>query len=461
MKRTDHIKTLLLLAIVSLMTACSESYPGIDYDFSKGGVMSNEDEALKRTPILLFANQQNFITITNTTRGTGSFSDEKLENKLDNASFYVYAFRSKAYNGGPSEFQEPTDFSQSHYSNKGTDTEYYHCLLDGKEYGQGAKTGLQYQGNGNLFFKNVLGTGLDDANEYYYSSTYPTVPYDFFGYYFDDIDMSNYHRDHDSIWYDITIDGTQDLLCGYAPRIDNEEFLKSEYASNYNNLPRAEIDNICNYGGFCTYAAQLGIHPHIKMEHQLTQLEFLAYPANKTANDIKITKIEVYSENTGRLVVASHNLEQVGFHPTGNKQPLVLHEESDGKTTAPVMNPVSLVYDTSIAPQRWMDQDSVKLGGSIMLNPQDSIKMTLYFQQEVPNTYSGSTLTIDRQSNYILKAPKSMKENRNPDGTYSFKPGLLYTVRIAVFGIEKIEVYTEVVDWESGGEIDVSEDEFF
>ncbi len=477
MKRTDIIKTFLLLAVLYVTTACNESYPGIDYDYSNENIMHNEDEALKRTPIMIFANQQNFITITNTTKGTGPFSSADatvLENKLDNATFYIYAFRNGTYSGGPSEFQNPTDFRQYHYATNastgmGKDEDHIHCLLDGRDYWEGAKAGLRYGGVGSLIFKDSSGENtinefdqdfLDEGDEkFYYSSAYPTVPYDFFGYYVDDIDMSKHHRDQDSVWFDIELDGLQDLLCGYAPRI-TENLLKDEYKNIYDILPRTEINNICNYGGYCTHAAQLGIHPHIKMKHQLSQLEFLAYPANKTANEIKITKIEIYSQTTGRLVVASKNLEGIGFYPYGEQKPLVLHDYSDGKTTPSEMVPIPLTYDASYKPQEWLKQTPVKLGGSILLSPQEQYTMKLYATQTIQDTYTGQTRMKPYSSEYLLKAPVK-DDNKNSDGTFSFQPGLSYTIRIAVFGLEKIEVYTEIMEWVNGGEIDINDDDDF
>lgn len=466
MNQLYKIKSLVIIAVVAAMaTACNESYPGIDYDMTHGELgIHNEDETRTRTPIMLFANQQNFFTVS--TRGTGPFTSETLENKLTNATFYVFAFRFGRYNSGPSGFQNETDFTQTRYAEGYTqDREFVHCLLDGPKYHLGQPTGLTYGGTGELHFEDGTSTDFidDDLHKqeaFYYSGDYQTVPYDFFAYYVDDISLAQYHRDADRIWYDITLDGTQDLLCGYAPRI-NEDVLKSRYASRYKELSRAEINNICNYGGYCTYTAQLGIHPYVNVGHQLTQLEFEAFPGDSTANSITILGIRIESQTSGRLVVASRNLEDVGFSAYDSKQFLSLRDPHDGLTTPKEMTPTKTApYDKTI--DEWTKQEPTKLGGCLMLNPQESYRMEIKYQQTIRKVYTGSSVVAEKDTvltaHYEIKAPHQEDEgNKRPDGTFIFMPGKTYKVRVAVFGLKPIEVWTSIEGWQQAGNIDLGD----
>ena len=212
-------KMLFSGAVVLALSSCSESYPGLEYDKTQGNKgIENQEGSNGVTPVMVFVNEQNIFSVK--TRGVGAFEpdDRNNENRLANSTFYVYAFRNNNYQSGPDELKQPTDFTWYNYATDNIgrrgqkDEKNVNCLLDGTDYNYGMETTLHPHGSGKLEYKLEDG---QEAPKYY--SAYGDIPYNFFAYYLDDAKVLSANRSADKISYDIEIDGTQDLMCGYAP----------------------------------------------------------------------------------------------------------------------------------------------------------------------------------------------------------------------------------------------------
>ena len=300
-------KMLFSGAALLVLASCSESYPGIDYDKTQGnkGIENQEGGDKENVPVMVFVNEQNIFAVK--TRGVGPFepADRYNEERLSNSTFYVYAFRDGNYDKGPEELRRPTDYTYSRWnapnvSGHAIDYDNMHCLLDGQNYSEGWPMALHPHGSGRFEYKGDLETP-------YYSRTYPGVPYNFFAYYWDDITPKAVHRTADGISYDIEIDGSQDLMCGYAPNLKEEidKGFDSRYYDIWNSLTSDEKRAILNAGGYCAQAANHGIHPSVDIKHCLTQLTFTAYPGNESSSRVTIEGVTVKSKYKGTFTVAA------------------------------------------------------------------------------------------------------------------------------------------------------------
>ena len=287
MKRTKHIVNILTAAVTLLLTAsCNVSYP--DLDLPQGEPPTNdEDVNIDKTSILLYtSNPAYFSVVSDTrgsvgTRGTGAFEPMETvaynRDKYLNAKFHIFAFR--AYNdadpnGGQGVLTEEPSMSRYRYAqdaSEGNMDEYNtSCLLDGPEY----KLGMPFKFEPDQFIGTMNVLTKDYPEDIYYSSRYQDVGYNFFGYFVDDLDLSNYTREKDKITYDIEIDGYQDVLVGAAKTpLTEADFAEGGIYEKAARLTEEEKQKILNTpGNYSTFAAHRNVHPVVNMKHQLTIL---------------------------------------------------------------------------------------------------------------------------------------------------------------------------------------------
>ena len=264
-----------------VFSSCNRSLPTMYWEYE--GEMDNE-ESFSDTTFLMFVNEQSFFSQV-ATRGTGAFdaSFDYNKNKLANANIHVFAFRDSLK---ITDMPENVDFSRSVFSGSNTDALNESCLLDGEDYNFGMPTRLSATSNGMLLPQYDGSIAFSKAKSY--------VGYNFFGYYLDDLQVSsaNTHRTSEKIWYDIEIDGSQDVLCGMAPQLTNS-VLSSKISAGKLSIPSDERKVIVSYKGYSAYAAKRGIYPVIDLQHVFARLVFTAYPYDENANYIKITGVSV------------------------------------------------------------------------------------------------------------------------------------------------------------------------
>lgn len=497
MKRTKHIVNILTAAVTLLLTAsCNVSYP--DLDLPQGEPPTNdEDVNIDKTSILLYtSNPAYFSVVSDTrgsvgTRGTGAFEPMETvaynRDKYLNAKFHIFAFR--AYNdadpnGGQGVLTEEPSMSRYRYAqdaSEGNMDEYNtSCLLDGPEY----KLGMPFKFEPDQFIGTMNVLTKDYPEDIYYSSRYQDVGYNFFGYFTDDLDLSNYTREKDKITYDIEIDGYQDVLVGAAKTpLTEADFAEGGIYEKAARLTEEEKQKILNIpGNYSTFAAHRNVHPVVNMKHQLTMLKFFAYPGASSAKDVVIKDISVMTLTKGTLTVASRNIDdcKLVFKPENEVDVLQkavklgeYQKETDesgethnvyGKIKPGLRdegyqvkwkdewadNESQVVPGVTHVPttKEKMDEASVELGAGLLVAPQESYVVTLTYL--FPDGPRGQM----KEHKTVYKITPVKKEGEQA----SFEKGLLYNIKIGVFGLEKIHVSGSVDPWGNGGNIDIDQD---
>lgn len=494
MKRTKHIVNILTAAVTLLLTAsCNVSYPDLDLPQEKPPT-NDEDVNIDKTSILLYtSNPAYFSVVSDTrgsvgTRGTGAFEPMETvaynRDKYLNAKFHIFAFR--AYNdadpnGGQGVLTEEPSMSRYRYAedaSEGNKDEYNtSCLLDGPEY----KLGMPFKFEPDQFIGTMNVLTKDYPEDIYYSSRYQDVGYNFFGYFVDDLDLSNYTREKDKITYDIEIDGYQDVLVGAAKTpLTEADFAEGGIYEKAARLTEEEKQKILNIpGNYSTFAAHRNVHPVVNMKHQLTMLKFFAYPGASSAKDVVIKDISVMTLTKGTLTVASRNIDdcKLVFKPEngvdvlqkavklgefqketdengethnvyGNIKPGLRDEGYQVKwkdewadNESQVVPGVTHVPTT----KEKMDEASVELGAGLLVAPQESYVVTLTYLFPGPDGDKHET---------VYKITPAKKDGEQA----SFEKGLLYNVKIGVYGLENIQISGSVDGWGKGEDIDIDQD---
>lgn len=454
------------------MVACTnfnDSYPPLYENLETGVDGSNKDASSSRTPILLFVTPQEFFSIS--TRGSGPFPQEG-DNSMgsQNGTVYVYAFRS-SYNIKGTTLPSLPSLRNTAYAtlnrpygmvNDSTD-----CLLDGNDYYLGVPTKLVPESQDELIYnyyyeedgkgQDVLKFYNEWGRDFYYSSVYQEIPYNFFAYYVDDFvpNASNTHREDTHIHYDITIDGAQDIMCGVSP--DLNTVLTTRYSQQFTRLSSAEKNTIRKIGGYSKFAADRDIHPSIDMKHLLTRLKFLVYPAGESANDIVITGIDVRCRNQADMTVATRDFENypLGLKFSDNYANLSLRMEYPDTLTDGDRSFAGYVveYKPEMVDQEWYEREYKQIGESLILSPDSTYELYIHAAQKIRIKENGENEKSE------LQAFTSQKTIKLTDADKLFKPGYVYTINMAVYGRQKINVYTSVENWKPGGDVFIDDDE--
>lgn len=486
MKNRLRIATSIALVALAALSSCSDSYPGLTYDYNGDKITNNE--TYDKTPVMVFVNKQNFFSVSATRggdiggNGVGSFDDPtgKDSVKYKNARFFIYAFRKKEYlqDKNPQLKKEP-DLTYTRFSGpeSSRDSDAVNCLVDGDDfnYGMLAKLTEDKAGAFDLLYKTdeddnpdndyQVGSGSFEKKKIYYSSLHQNVGYNFFAYYIDGLkEDTNTEPDRNSksISYKITIDGTQDIMCGSAPDLRADMFGAGE-DKRYDKvtLTTEERDKILNYGdgGYSTFAAHRGINPIVDMKHQLAQLNFVAYPGDSICRDIVITGIEVVAPTRGTLTVAARDKKNIGFKPdTDSEGSFWLKEKSEDGNKCEALAPVPMhwPYDKNDnkAPEIYSDREATEIGGSIMLPSQGSYLIKLHFRQMKKDDADKDTEPQPLVATYTIEAPTA-----DESGEKVFKKGYKYNIYIVVYGLQPIKMSASIEDWVPGGDVNVNPDD--
>lgn len=455
----------LAIAALPLLTSCTDSYPEVKLPVNEYHVVNTE--SLDKTPIMVFVNPQHFFSISATRSATDEFgsgafdSDDaaKYTRKYNNSDIYVYAFRTGIYREGTLALVD-VDYRASRWNPQSPeDKAGKNCLLDGPG-GRGLRAHFSADRSGALDFKfanrdSVCGDNdfvqYDRDNEHGYMSYFTTeynyeeVPYNFFGYYIDNVDSVKMldRSGVDSIQYRFDIDGSQDILCGYAPFskavLDEKPVTK--------NLSGEEYRTILTKGGFSTYSAQRLIYPEIKLNHQLVRFDFKAYPGDgaKVAevDDIMINAIGIECPVTCTMTVAHKDTSMVGtvFENIGW---LYLREASeDGVKETKELEPFFLSEMTDAkGSKKWAYANWRRLpaaqkipyrtGGCLMVPVTENGKYNLkiFFSQRIWDETHTSYELKEGAADYTLSLPDDAP----------FVKGQIYSVYMAIKGYDNIEV---------------------
>lgn len=245
---------------------------------------------------------------------------------------------------------------------------------------------------------------------------------------------------------DIEIDGSQDIMAGWAAPSNDEVTKLGGYAENF----------------YSAYAARKGVQPNITFNHLLTRFTFevragskatAGLPAGGNTDAVKVTGVSVGSKTTGTLTVAYTGetkaaAELLTF--TGDASPLKLMQRdetvADNNAALIDFKPVTLTWP---ATGEATVGDAIKVGEALLVAPGET---------EYPLTINLSQDVLEKVGEVKVTKPLEQKATIKMDGTKTFEPGKSYKVTITVYGLEGIEVTATLVPWADGGSIDIDDD---
>ncbi len=455
----DIAKCAMVAVAAVSVASCSDSYPGLEY--SGNNSMIQNEEAYDKTPIMVFINPQNFFSVTATrSGGTGPFTD--LSNKkYENSTFYVFAFRGTEEVSGPLAGKE-IDLSKTRYFGATSDDpDASYCLVESADdynYGFPAKLTKDYPGAFD-FVRNEDGSesvkgDLPGTGSLFYSATYQEAGYNFFAYHIDNLDQTaKPSRKEKEISYELTIDGTQDIMCGYAPALTGAVL---DGDNNISNMTKEERDKVLNIGLYSTFAAHRGVNPVVNLKHQFVQLKFKAYPGDEESDRITITGIDVEAPNRGKLVVANANphvasneYDQIGYYPFPESMTYISLKDE------PKENGGECAEFTPLDNLKWKPEykgvsikdrpeSGVDVGGSLMVpSPSsfDKIEYNIKLRFKQKRVDNNGEVDDFGGKEFEAMYPVSLSAGE-------FQSGKTYTISIMVYGLKPISVTANIDKWD-------------
>lgn len=401
-----NIGIVIYSLVFIFLTGCGKAYTG---DENKAvDPLGPLDEDI---PVMMAISDPVYSMLT---RGSGAF-DGELENAKEmweNAIFYIYAFK----------LDGDADYRSLSLNDK------EHCLVDGSVDENGSKMGKQARLNSDrASYLSWIG-----SPDVFYDRLNPVRAYRFFGFYLDDLTVSepDIERTSDVVKLkNVRIDGTQDLMSTVATLTDEQK----------DRIRGMDDKEVVMNSLYSAYAARQGIHPVLTFHHQLSRVKFKIFPATPDAGDVSVESITIESKTDGVFTVAAKDPSLIGmdFSNSTRVEPLSLCEVG-GKPL------IQDKYKVSLLPEEEgldiHDRTGMQVGESLLLAPgMEVYKMVLRLKQ--PGHHFDPLY-------YDLKISES------------FQAGMQYTVRVSMYGATKAEVTVQVDGWRDGGSIEIGPDEW-
>lgn len=319
-------------------------------------------------------------------------------------------------------------------------------IVSSNEEQYGTTTNGVYWGNvccdvsNNSGYYTIEPTQGSSCYDYYPMTSW--FGYDFYGYH-------PYQNDYtpmaDSVFVDITIDGTQDVIWGksetpdFAALTDNaelqEKLAKCYYSARYfRNHPKNIEDT------------------HLKFEHLLTRFQFFVYPGadKENASDKQYDEAAALCikeiclnqvENNLRLIVADRSdnnrsgiLYSRDERASDGSKFYLHHKDGAELAERPVNIPTKTDESGTLIP------DTVKVGDCIMALPGH----TAYYMSVVLADTANYDKTYASEKNITIAL--------NAEHTRKFEAGKIYNVYLRVTGVTKIGITAELEGWEESEE---------
>ena len=440
MKKRIYIHTISACLIALLLIGCKSDYPHIEYEGDLSDVTYENIES--PVPIIVAVNDPIYVSYT---RGVGAFEDFKegadSDEKWVGADFYVYAFYSP--NGLPGTPQSAVDYKSSMGS--GSEDMPPFCLVDDAlEGGLGHGRHARLDKNRESFLHWI------NDDKIYYNKTHQQCRYKFFAYYLDDaVDFSKRpDRTSDCVTYDIKIDGTQDLMCGYAVPTESqiETLIKSGEKDIVNNIKAL---------AYSTITGNRDLFPIFQMKHKLAHLKFYVKAGSTNgiidteAANVEITNISIVAQTKGKFTVAADDETNMRATFSGDTETLYMPiENAEGK----VVPGTEDGFDSYISPST--DGREKEIGAGFLLPESNSYKLKLHCRQLKYN--EDGTKQLDEHGNhkainYTVMYTLNLKDDL-------FRAGYKYEITVHVYGHQKIQLGLGEVTWSDGGKIEVDDE---
>ena len=380
------------LLLTGMLIACSDnSYKGYTAE-----IKEPEGESI---PVIISVGNPDFNVAT---RGTGAI-DQTDNGSWYDAHVYIYSFKRDL----------ATDYSVL----SADDDEM--CLIDASTAENKSKQGRKAQINEH---ETYISWADDKPSVFYHANN---LPYDFFGYYIDDIEIneSDVIRYKDGVQLKVKIDGTQDLMSARASLTEEQ--------TNRKDLDDEEKANIKDWY-YSFYTAQHNIQPVMIFKHHLSRFIFQIYPVTLKANNVTIEEVRIKSKREGLFTVAHTTTGNMGVDLMEKKgEPLLAgtyHTDYHGD------------FSESL-----YERPFVRVGESIMLPPGET-------------EYQASVLLKEVIGNkeYTYESPITLA-----NGNEAFKPGTQYIVKLGIWGLQDVTVSVTPEPWQDGGSVTVDPDKDF
>lgn len=387
-----------------VLTSCSDnSYKGYS-----GLIVEPSEEGI---PVMISVGNPDFDNTL--TRGSGAI-DQNDNDSWHDAFLYVYSFK------------RDLSIDYSVKSTEGNET----CLIDGSTDEQNSKLGRKAKINE---YETYISWVNDSKNVFYHANN---LPYDFFGYYIDDLEIgeNDVLRTKEGIQLKVKIDGTQDLMSTRASLTEEQ--------ANRKGFSDEEITNIKDWY-YSFYTAQRNIHPVMVFKHHLSRLIFQIYPAYSHANNVIVDEIRVSSKKEGLFTVVHSATGNMGVDFSGDQpyEDFLLRE----KKGEPLLKDTYHTDYHGDFSEPVYDRPHVRIGESLMLPPGETKYNCIVRLKEKKDgkeyTYEGGVILTS--------------------GSDTFKPGMQYIVKLAIYGLQEIGVSVAPTPWEDGGDVTVDPDKDF
>ena len=256
---------------------------------------------------------------------------------------------------------------------------------------------------------------------FYYEGT--TV-YDFYGYYMDDAQPANTYPDTTATGISVPfeIDGTQDLMVAKAN-------------------PEADVrgTEVAAANAYSAYAARRDIQPTLRFKHELSRFTFHIVAGASGGENVLIDSVIVYSKYKGDLRVVDADSTKLGIDAATVENEVTKFYLKESAAAG------GLQELTPVKPDAYTEtrDNFKKIGESIMVIPGEV-------------EYELAVYTSDEN----IKTPMKAMTPKIALGTgEAFEKGKYYEVKLYIYGLEKVEVKADLVEWEDGGDITIDPDQ--
>ncbi len=429
------MKECVIIYMCLLLMACNESFPGL-YAPVEEEDNPHPEVTEDRIPIKLSATDPSFSIVT---RGLGAFGDwSNVENRerWRKADFYVYAFlaRNHEYVGNVNYGGEEVNFMLNN-----DDGRLPYCLVKNRL--------ARFTGSDEPTLEWV-GVPEEGGGQPYYCISYPDYQFNFFMYHIDNAQLFDTQASNDCVIYDIGVDGTQDVISGYAHATESDtENVDDGEESLY----------LWSHWSQLIYSARSGhrqIHPRFFIQHQMARLRFGVRGISKEfSNKIQVMAVSVKSRWRGEFTVARDWHGGWSWEETASEPLLGVEWKEDKRnlflatSTTPGDYGSTFEMDKCLFnPMVTVDYNESRDLGEIMLPPDKSYTIyIMYKMKDRPNEVFTATY-----SNVGFAEEKKQ-----------FEAGKSYEVLLRIYGPQSIMLQVDGagLTWTNGGSIDVDKGE--
>jgi len=353
--------------------------------------------------------------------------------------FFIYAFK-KVNNYG---------YRVTRKDDKGI------CLVDGSTGTQGewARQNPEemLEGHGKWAVYSGNGSFVDwryTENDLFYSQESPKEPYDFFAYHHGGAVSGPVTRDENRISFPVTIDGSQDLMCGIAA-------LTEEQLNTIREMEDAEEREQIEAFHYSTFTGQRNIWPVFRLRHQLAYVKFNLIAGNAYGDPVRVHEVSLRTHTQGNFVVVARNHDEIKatFDPNGEQKWLNIRHLKDG---------------SELTPERWDEISALSVEeGGYRLEYYSEEEQLANDGKERPDPYPAGELLVPPGDDTVLRMTLSNNDTfGNPEvteiplkGQFGKGTGLVagktYNLNITVYGPKQISIDVEASPWKDGGDVNI------